>query len=235
MRTEALPARPWAAIRTYKPRRGRVTPRQAAALDVDDGLLLDWPRQTLALADCFGARPVVLEIGFGTGAATVALAQQAPGTGVLAVDIHTPGVGDLLWRIREAGLVNVRVIEADALVLLREAIPDASLSGVRTYFPDPWPKARHHKRRLVTPANAALLAARTIPSATWHLATDSAEYAKHARSVLDASGQWQGGPIERPAWRPVTRYEQRALDAGRQVIDLAYVRLGALADDERPS
>ncbi|MBU6244993.1 MAG: tRNA (guanine(46)-N(7))-methyltransferase TrmB [Actinomycetales bacterium] len=225
MPAEALPGRPRARIRTYKPRRGRVTPRQATALAVDDGLLLDWPQERIDLAGCFGGRPVILEIGFGTGAATVALAQQAPDAGILAVDVHTPGVGDLLWRIRDAGLGNVRVIEADALDVLHEGIPDAALSQVRTYFPDPWPKARHHKRRLVTAANAALVAARTVEAGMWYLATDSAAYADHASGILDGSDQWDGGQIDRPAWRPITRYEQQALDAGRPVIDLAYVRV----------
>lgn len=228
---EVVPAPHHARIRTYKPRRGRVTPRQSAALAIDDGLRIDWPQEPVDLARWFGGRPVVLEIGFGTGAATVALAQREPQTGILAVDVHTPGVGDLLWRIRAAGLGNVRVIEADALDVLREGIPDGSLSGVRTYFPDPWPKARHHKRRLVTAANAALLAARTIPSGTWSLATDSIPYADQVMEVLDASDQWRGGPIDRPAWRPVTRYEQQALDAGRPVIDLAYVRVDSLERD----
>lgn len=216
----------FAGIRTYKPRRGRVTPRQAAALGIDDGLLIPTPTKPLDLAGLFAGRPVVCEIGFGTGAPTVALAQREPDTGILAIDVHTPGVGDLLWRLRAAAVDHVRVIEADALHVLRTAIGPGALAGVRSYFPDPWPKARHHKRRLVNPAHASLIADRVVLGGSWHLATDWSAYADHAMSVLDADPSWSGGPIERPAWRPVTRYEQLALDQGRAVIDLWYTRMG---------
>jgi len=120
---------------------------------------------------------------------------------------------------------HVRVIEADALHVLRTAVQPGSLAGVRSYFPDPWPKARHHKRRLVNPAHASLIAERVAPGGSWHLATDWSAYADHAINVLDADPSWSGGPIERPAWRPVTRYEQLALDQGRAVIDLWYTRM----------
>ena len=213
-----------AGIRTYKPRRGRVTPRQAAALAVPDGLLLAEPTQPLDLASAFAGRPVVYEIGFGTGAATVELAQADPDTGILAIDVHTPGIGDLLWRIRQAGLANVRVIEADALRVLRTSIGPSALAGVRTYFPDPWPKARHHKRRLVNAENARLIADRTASGGAWHLATDWLAYAEQAIAVLDAEPAWTGGVIERPSWRPVTRYERLALDQGREIIDLWYTK-----------
>ena len=217
---------PLSGIRTYKPRRGRVTPRQAAALGIDDGLLLPTPSQALDLTTVFGSRPVICEIGFGTGAPTVALAQQDPATGILAIDVHTPGIGDLLWRLRAAGLHHVRVIEADALHVLRTAITPGSLAGIRTYFPDPWPKARHHKRRLVSATNASLMASRVASGGSWHLATDWTDYAEHAMEVLDADPAWIGGPIRRPEWRPVTRYEQLALDQGREVTDLWYTKMG---------
>jgi tRNA (guanine-N7-)-methyltransferase len=212
------------SIRTYKPRRGRVTPRQAAALDLRDGLLIEMDDAGFTLADVWGDLPVVVEIGFGTGAATIEMAQQRLDLGLLAIDVHTPGIGDLLHRVRAAGLTNVRVMEADALEVLRTMIPEGSLAGFRLYFPDPWPKARHHKRRLVTPEHATLLGSRAAPSATWDIATDWAPYAEQMLDVLDAHPMWMGGVIARPSERPITRFEQTALDQGRAITDLRYVR-----------
>lgn len=212
-------------IRTYKPRRGRVTPRQAAALAVDDGLQLPVDGRALNLSTLFDARPVILEIGFGTGSSTAAMAQADPGVGILAIDVHTPGIGDLLHRIRTEHLSNVRVIEGDALEVLRTMIPEGALAGVRTYFPDPWPKARHHKRRIVTPEHATLIGSRCALGATWDLATDWAPYAQWMCEVLDAHPMWSGGVIDRPDWRPVTRYESTALAQGRAITDLRYVRV----------
>ena len=215
------------SIRTYKPRRGRVTPRQAAAIDWNDGLLIEVDEPGFSLEKEWAGLPVILEIGFGTGAATVTMAQQRLDLGLLAIDVHTPGIGDLLHRVREAGLTNVRVMEADAIEVLRTMIPERSLAGIRLYFPDPWPKARHHKRRLVTPQHATLLGSRAAPSATWDLATDWAPYAEQMIDVLDAHPMWAGGRIDRPAERPVTRFEQTALDQGREITDLRYVRTAA--------
>ena len=212
------------SIRTYKPRRGRVTPRQAAALDLSDDLLVEMDEAGFSLEREWAGLPVIMEIGFGTGAATVTMAQQRLDLGLLAIDVHTPGIGDLLHRVRAAGLMNVRVMEADALEVLRTMIPERSLAGFQLYFPDPWPKARHHKRRLVTPENATLLGTRAAPAATWDLATDWAPYAEQMLEVLDAHPMWEGGVIERPAQRPITRFEQTALDQGREITDLRYVR-----------
>jgi tRNA (guanine-N7-)-methyltransferase len=165
-----------------------------------------------------------MEIGFGTGAATAVMAGQQPDHGLLAIDVHTPGIGDLLHRIRAAGLTNVRVMEADALEVLRVMIPERSLVGVRTYFPDPWPKARHHKRRIVTTEHATLIGSRSAPLATWDLATDWAPYADQMIEVLGGHPMWEGGPVERPAERPITRFEQTAIDQSRAITDLRYVR-----------
>lgn len=217
-------------IRTYKPRRGRVTPRQAAAIAIKDGLLLPTPTEPIDLSTLFDGRPVICEIGFGTGAATVQAATSEPGTAILAIDVHTPGIGDLLWRVREAGLSNVRVIEGDALAVLRAWILPGALAGVRTYFPDPWPKARHHKRRLVNAANSALIAERTRVGGRWHLATDWPDYAEQVLEVLGADPAWSGGIIERPSGRPVTRYEQLALAQGRAVVDLCFIHTGPQPD-----
>ena len=212
------------SIRTYKPRRGRVTPRQAAALDVGDGLLIELGRTVFSFKDEWPGLPVILEIGFGTGAATAMMACRQPNLGLLAVDVHTPGIGDLLHRVRTIGLTNVRVMEADALEVLRTMIPQGSLAGIRTYFPDPWPKARHHKRRLVTAEHASLIGSRTASGGTWDLATDWAPYADQMIDVLNKHPMWEGGAVDRPSDRPVTRYEQTALDQGREVTDLRYFR-----------
>lgn len=212
-------------IRTYKPRRGRVTPRQARALEHADGLLLALQDVPLDLEREFAGRPVILEIGFGTGGATAQMAAADPHTGVLAIDVHTPGIGDLLHRVRDLELDNVRVIEADALVVLETMIARGSLAGVRTYFPDPWPKARHHKRRIVSTQNATLLADRVQIGGAWDLATDWEPYAESMLDVLDHHPQWAGGVVMRPPWRPVTRFEQTALDQGRGITDLRYMRI----------
>ena len=209
-------------IRTYKPRRGRLTPRQRAAIDVDDGLLLTTGEVADAIARWNG--PAVLEIGFGTGSATAVMAAADPATLIVAVDVHTPGVGGLLHRVRELGLANVRVVEGDATALLRGDIAPGSLAGVRSYFPDPWPKARHHKRRLVTPEHARLIAGAVRPGGWWELATDWQAYAEAMAEAMEASGAWTGGVVDRPVARPVTRYEEFALADGRTVTDLRFVR-----------
>lgn len=214
-------------VRTYKPRRSRPTARATRALARGSSALLSVGGSPLDLTALFGAgTPVVLEIGFGDGYATAILATRQPEVGVLAVDVHTPGVGELLARIDEAGLSNVRVIEGDALVVLERMVGPASLAGVRTFFPDPWPKARHHKRRIVQPAVVDLVRDRLVAGGWWHLATDWVDYAQEMQAVFDAVGGWTGGPVPRPTDRPVTRYERRAVAAGRTVTDLLY-RTGA--------
>lgn len=210
-------------IRTFKPRRSRITRRESAALIAQAEFLLAYTGRQLDLAATWGADvPVVMEIGFGSGAATASMAAAAPMTGILAIDIHTPGVGDLLHFVGHDTLTNVRVMEADALAVLQFMIPPSSLAGVRSFFPDPWPKPRHHKRRLVQPETASLVAARLAPGGYWHLATDWTEYATAMRAVFDADARWHGSMIDRPVDRPVTHYERRALREGRSVTDLRY-------------
>ena len=211
-------------IRTYIPRRGRVSKRQATAIAETDGLLLPAGDEVLDLGRIFAGLPVVLEIGFGTGSATVAMAAADLELGILAVDVHTPGLGDLLYRARERHLTNIRAIAGDGLVVAEQLLPESALAGIRTFFPDPWPKARHHKRRLVTPVNAALLASRTKAGGFWHLATDWQPYAEQIQEVLAASNQWLGGVIPRPQDRPVTRYEATAIHERRDITDLWYIR-----------
>ena len=216
---------PHAPLQTFRLRRGRVTPAQVDAVDrlwprwgVDvDGTPLDLPA-------LFGrVAPVVLEIGPGMGEATVEAARADPGRDLLAVDVHTPGHGTLLRLVEQAGLTCVRVADGDARVLLTQMLAPGSLAEVRVWFPDPWPKARHAKRRLVGPAFLELVAGRLAPGGVLHVATDWAPYAEQVRAALSAS------PLElvsqeRPPTRPVTRFERQGLAAGRVPHDLVAVR-----------
>lgn len=213
-------------IRTYKPRRTRPTRRAEQALREHADALLPIGDAPIDLGALFGARPVVMDIGFGDGQATADLAAADPGTAILAVDVHTPGVGELLARIHDERLSNVRVIEGDALSVLERMIAPHSVAGVRTWFPDPWPKARHHKRRIVQPRVRDLVRSRLVDGGFWHLATDWAEYAEQMQECLSQDPRWTGGPIPRPDWRPTTRYERRALREGRGITDLMYVSGG---------
>ena len=173
-----------------------------------------------------GYDDIVMDIGFGTGEATAQMAVDEPQVAILAVDVHTPGIGDLLHRCAHTPLPNVRVMSADALEVLT-ALRQDSLAGVRTFFPDPWPKARHHKRRLVQQPVLDLMASRVRVDGFWHLATDWAEYADAMQVEFEAHPMWVGGVITRPDWRPTTRYERNGLSQGRQPIDLMYTRVSS--------
>ena len=212
-------------IRTFHARRGRISAAQAEAVRT---LLPRYgvPDGVLDVATIFDGRPVVVEIGFGLGDATVEMAESEPGTGIVALDVHTPGVARLLLAIEERGLDNVRVVHGDAVPFVRDRVPEASLAGVRAFFPDPWPKARHHKRRLVRPDLVALMAARLRPGGVVHVATDWAPYAEAMREVLDAEPMLRDcydGPAPRLE-RPLTKFERQGLEQGHDVVDLVYER-----------
>lgn len=175
--------------------------------------------------------PLVLEIGSGMGESTAALAAAAPEVDHIAVEVFEPGLAQLLMRITDAGLRNLVVLRGDAVALLRARVPAGSLASIRIFFPDPWPKRKHRKRRLVQPEFVALAASRLQPGGTLHLATDWDDYATQMRSVTDAEPLLEntaaaepGGWTPRPAWRPVTKFEQRAHIEGRGVHDLIYCR-----------
>lgn len=177
--------------------------------------------------------PVVLEIGSGMGETTLALAAAEPGRGIVAVDVHTPGIGALLAGAERAGLANVRVCVGDAVELMDRLAP-ASLAGIRIFFPDPWPKVRHHKRRLVQPAFVHRAAELLQPGGVLHLATDIAGYAEHMLLVCSAEPLLTTtGLRDRPAWRPVTRFESRGHEAGRASRDLILVRTTEAATTAR--
>lgn len=224
-------------LRSYKLRRGRMGPARRDAMTtglerfaVPEG---DGPLDLAALfAPTAGgtAPPVVLEIGFGTGGSTLDMAQADPGTGVLAADVHTPGVAALVVGLVERGLDNVRVLEGDGRELLRRRIPSSSLAGVRVYFPDPWPKARHHKRRLVDAGFVALVADRLAPGGLLHCATDWEPYAAEMAAVVAAEPGLvteREGLTGRPDWRPLTRFEARGVELGHVVTDLFARRVTA--------
>ena len=214
-------------IRTFHPRRGRMSARHAdahAALWPRVGLTVaDGDRTPLHLAEIFGrTAPTVLEIGFGMGDTTAAMAAADPGRDYLAVEVHTPGIGNLLALIGESGLTNVRVAHGDAMQLVHRLAP-GSLDAVHVFFPDPWPKARHHKRRLVQPANVALLRDRLRPGGVLHCATDWPEYAVAMAATLDADPGLERAGADR-AGRPRTKFELRGERAGRPITDLRYRR-----------
>ena len=214
---------PGDAISTFKLRR-RVTTGQAEALARLRPSLAVGPDGPLAGRAVFGRdAPLVLEVGSGMGEATVAWAAADPARDVLAVEVHTPGVAALLRRVEELGLTNVRVAEGDAVPLLRDRVPAGSLDEVRVLFPDPWPKARHAKRRLVTPAFAALVARALREGGRWHVATDWESYADQVLQVLAASPDLSVVSRERGD-RPLTRFEQRGHAAGRRSYDVVAVR-----------
>ena len=212
-------------IRTFKPRRGRITARQSLALEVSSPFLLD-ANQPLDLPTLFGGKRVIVEIGFGTGVTTAAMATAQPDIGFLAIDVHTPGVGDLVARIHEENIANLFVIEGDAITVLESCIAPNSLLGIRSFFPDPWPKARHHKRRLVQPERIQLMASRVVAGGTWDLATDWLPYAEHIAEIMATQPEWVGGPVDRPDWRPITHYEAIGLSNDRVITDFRYVRTG---------
>jgi tRNA (guanine-N7-)-methyltransferase len=172
-----------------------------------------------------------LEIGSGMGETTAALAAAEPDVDHVAVEVYPPGLGQLLMRADEAGLENLRLLRGDAVVVLRDRIAPGSLAGLRVFYPDPWPKRRHHKRRLVQPAVVALMASRLQPGATLHLATDVADYAEWMLEVTDDEPMLEnphGGFAPRPAWRPRTKFESRAEVDGRPSRDLLLMRTGGL-------
>ncbi|WP_395691046.1 tRNA (guanosine(46)-N7)-methyltransferase TrmB [Nocardioides sp.] len=216
-------------VLTYSRRGSRFTPRQAAAWAayaerwwVPDEAV-DAP--DFSLAGLFGREaPLVVEIGPGIGEATVALAAGRPDADVVAFEVWRPGVADTLGRIGEAGLTNVRLLSVDAVWSMEHLVARDSLAALWTFFPDPWHKKRHHKRRLVTPAFAHLAATRLSVGAEWRLATDWADYADQMVEVLDGEPLLEGGVTERWAERPETRFERKGRAAGRAVTDLCYVR-----------
>ena len=214
-------------IRSYVLRQGRVSRAQAAA---HEGLLplygIEYKKEILDFATLFGRRAeTILEIGFGMGETTSAIAAAHPEKNFLGIEVHTPGVGSLLKQIAAAWLGNLRLVQHDAVEVLRDMIAPDSLDGIHIFFPDPWPKKRHHKRRLVQTDFVALLAGRLKPGGYLHLATDWRDYAEQMLAVLAAEPRLENtaeGFAPRPDHRPQTKFETRGLKLGHDVWDLVF-------------
>ena len=215
-------------IKSFVRREGRITTSQQEALDTL------WPRYGLdgpfVPAEVFGREaPVAFEIGFGAGDALLFRAEREPGRDFIGVEVHRPGVGRVLNRAAKLGLTNLRVACHDAVEVLKDWLPEASLDEVIIEFPDPWHKSRHHKRRLIQPAFASLVATRLKPNALLRLATDWVPYGEHMIEVLNAHPEFtntaaDGRTVARPESRPITRFEARGERLGHEVFDLLYTR-----------
>jgi tRNA (guanine-N7-)-methyltransferase len=212
-------------IRSYVLRQGRTTPSQQRALDeLLPRFGIPYAGALLDFKAVFGrTAPVVLEIGSGMGETTAAIAQAHPDNDYIAIEVHGPGVGSLLKKIDALGLTNLRVIRHDALDVLQTMIADASLAGIHLFFPDPWPKKRHHKRRLVQAPFAELAARKLAPGAYLHAATDWPEYATQIDEVFSSSPLFQKDLQEKKA-RPTTKFERRGIGLGHPVRDLLFLR-----------
>ena len=216
-------------IRSFVLRQGRMTGAQALAFDTLWGRYgLEYAGSVRDFDQVFGRKaPLVLEIGFGNGEQLRHAGAGEPGSNHLGIEVHRPGVGRLLNALAADGLENVRVYAHDAVEVLAAEVADGALAELRMYFPDPWPKSRHHKRRLIQPEFVALAARKLAPGGRLHLATDWQDYAGQMLAVLDASDALRncsgaGRYAERPPWRIGTHFERRGVRLGHDVFDLVY-------------
>ena len=218
-------------IRSFVKREGRLTRAQRRALDKllpRYGLAADTMIEPVAI---FGrSAPLILEIGFGNGESLAAMAAQDPTSDFIGIEVHRPGIGHLLLDLERQDLVNVRVFTADAIEVLKCCIPDNILERVLLFFPDPWPKKRHHKRRIVQHEFIRQLARKLVPGGILHMATDWENYAGHMLDIMNAEPEFRncagkGNVSPRPAWRPVTKFERRGQRLGHGVWDLLFERI----------
>ncbi|MGZ8244689.1 tRNA (guanosine(46)-N7)-methyltransferase TrmB, partial [Methylomagnum sp.] len=217
-------------IRSFTLRQGRLTDGQQKALETL------WPVYGLESGQAFDKQavfgreaPVIVEIGFGNGESLAQMAADQPDKDFLGMEVHRPGVGHLLLKLSERGLTNVRIYNADAMEVLDKNIADASLAGVNLFFPDPWPKKRHHKRRIVNPAFMGLITRKLERGGFFHAATDWEDYAQHMLSVLGEcpgleNREGKNAYSSRPAHRPLTKFESRGQGLGHGVWDLVFTR-----------
>ncbi|WP_227001451.1 tRNA (guanosine(46)-N7)-methyltransferase TrmB [Pulveribacter suum] len=216
-------------IKSYVRRAGRTTTGQSKALEeLGPRYVLDYQSRLLDAADAFGrTAPLILEIGFGMGEATAHIAQVRPGDNFLCCEVHEPGVGALLKRIGEHGIDNIRILQHDAVEVLEHMLAPGMLDGVHLFFPDPWHKTRHHKRRLIQPPLVAKLASRLKPGGYLHCATDWQPYAEQMLQVLSAEpllANTAEAYAPKPDYRPLTKFENRGLRLGHGVWDLVFRR-----------
>ena len=216
-------------IRSYVLRQGRFSRgQQRAYAQLLPKYGVPHGQEPLNFREIFGRdAPVIAEIGFGMGETTARIAAENPGSDYLAIEVHAPGVGSLLRQIEAGAIPNVRIVQHDAVEVLRDMVPGASLAAIHVFFPDPWPKKRHHKRRLLQADFVALAASRLAPAGLLHVATDWQEYAEHVLAVLSASPALRNtaaGFAPRPPWRPQTKFERRGRRLGHGVWDLLFTR-----------
>jgi len=218
-------------IRSFVRRTGRMTPSQQKALDeLMPQMGIDYDAQPIDLHKAFGRdAPVVLEIGFGNGESLLQQASDNPDQDYLGIEVHEPGIGHCLLTAREAEISNLRLIAHDAIEVLDQQIPPDSLRRINLYFPDPWPKKRHHKRRIVQPDFLDLCADRLRSQGTLHIATDWANYAEHIDETLAAYTRFECSERrehsgDKPLDRPVTKFERRGLRKGHRIVDWRFTK-----------
>ena len=211
------------SIRTFKRRGSRVTANQQSARDLYWG---QWGLTPEGIVDTRAlmapAREVILEVGSGMGETTALMAAASPEIGIVAAEVHKPGIGALLSYVLNQQLKNVRIFDGDALELMRDHLAPDSLDGVRLYFPDPWPKFKHHKRRIFNEEFLNLVSSRVRAGGFLHAATDWFEYAQWMQSFASKDPRCVGGVIDRPDWRPLTKFEGQGVTKGHVVTDLFY-------------
>ena len=214
------------SVRSYSIRGSRITQAQRAAKDELQAMYgIAVEEKKVNLSEIFPrSEKIIMEIGFGMGEATAIIAKNHPNNAYIAVDVHPPGIGKLLGRIVENGLTNLRVIEDDVHIVLPHMFEDESLDAIHLYFPDPWPKKKHNKRRIVNEGFLALIHPKLKKGGYVHIATDWVPYAISMQEVFATSTLFSGGVIEKPESRPVTRFEGQGIDKDHQVTDLRYFR-----------
>lgn len=232
-------ARPHRQVVSYVRRSPRMNPSQEKAWTNLRHYLVDVPRDEtstsvapdaaeLDLPTVFGrTAPLYVEIGSGTGDSPVAFAAAHPDADVLAFEVFEPAVASTMSKANRAGVANLRIVVADGVAGIERLLPPASITELRTFFPDPWHKSRHHKRRLVNTAFADVVASRLVPGGRWLIATDWDDYVEHTLEVLGAHPSFTGGVAERDAERPLTKYEAKGVREGRTITDLAFTLVGA--------
>ena len=215
------------SVRSYSIRGSRITEAQRTAKDALQAVHgIEFKQEQINIPAIFPAsEKVIMEIGFGMGEATAIIAKNHPNNGYIAVDVHPPGIGKLLARIVENDLTNLKVIEEDVHVVLQHMIADESLDGIHLFFPDPWPKKKHNKRRIVNAAFLSLIYPKIKKGGFIHIATDWVPYAVSIQEVFAASSLFTGGVIDKPEWRPVTRFEGQGIDKDHAVNDMLYLKV----------
>ena len=215
------------SVRSYSIRGSRITDAQRAAKDALQKVHgIEFKQEQVDIPAQFPkSDKVIMEIGFGMGEATAIIAKNHPNNGYIAVDVHPPGIGKLLARIVENELTNLKVIEEDVHVVLQHMIAEESLDGIHLFFPDPWPKKKHNKRRIVNEGFLSLIYPKIKKGGFIHIATDWVPYAVSIQDVFAGSTLFTGGVIEKPDWRPVTRFEGQGIDKDHAVNDMMYTKV----------